>query len=351
MRPVSAFIKWALIGLLASTILVFAQARELGGTAAMLQVGESSSLRPVIEESLGEVPLVEGPGHDGQIYFAIALDPSGDTVAELLDHAAYRYRRIAFPLLASAFGALDGTRILMGMVAVVMISTAVSAGSAAALARSRGRSDWWALAVVLNPGVWLSVQLLTADVLAIAAMLVGLLALSSGWRWTALGFAASVLAKDVYLTTPAGLAVSRDRRRWTMALVVGVVLLGWMIWLSLSLGEGFTARGNLDWPGLGIMKASSNWRALDPEEWFYLVFALTSTVAGVAFAVARRTWLRWSILGWCFLALVSSNWVWDFGNNAARAFAPIVILITLAAGQDSGSGTAGAAERSAPGTT
>jgi hypothetical protein len=33
------------------------------------------------------------------------------------------------------------------------------------------------------------------------------------------------------------------------------------------------------------------------------------------------------------LGVVSSDWVWDFGNNAARAFAPIVVLLALSVAQ------------------
>lgn len=296
----------------------------------MLQVGETSNLRPLIEAQLGEVPLAEGPGHDGQIYYSIALDLTGEEVGPLLDHAAYRYRRILSPAVASAFGLLDGAVLLWAQVLLGIISMAFAAGMVAAMATRGGRSDLLALSVVLNPGVWLSVQLLTPDAFALALMLGGLFAWtaaredrSSGW------FAISSLAKDVDLATPVPLGLSR--RSWKVALIPASVLAAWMVVLQLRFGEGFTSRGNLDWPIVGMVEASGNWTSLDTPDVVYLVFALASVAAGIYWST-RASWLRWPIIVWTGLALTSSNWVWDFGNNAARAFAPLLVLVVLARG-------------------
>ena len=133
----------------------------------------------------------------------------------------------------------------------------------------------------------------------------------------------------MYLVTPAGLALSRDRRRWALLALPLVALLAWMTWLNVTMGQGFAARDNLALPFVGLVNASSNWPSLSGEDWFYLMFALISVAAGIALALIRRGWLMWPILGWSGLALISSNWVWDFGNNAARVFAPLVVLIAL----------------------
>ena len=300
----------------------------------MLQVGETSNLRPLIEDELGQIPLAPGPGHDGQIYYAIAIDLRGAEVPDLLDHGAYRYRRIAYSLVSSVGGVLGGWPLLYSMVAVVIAGTAVSAGAVAAMAVRGGRSDWLALAVLLNPGVWLSIRLLTADVLALAFMTAGLLfVVSRPWGAT-VNYALSALSKDVYLATPGGLAISTSRRRWLQFLIPLGVLVVWMTVLTFTMGEGFTGRGNLSLPFVGMVDASSNWGALDLGEWLYLAFALASVVIGVVYGIARRTWLRWSILAWALLGVVSSNWVWDFGNNAARAFLPIAVLVALSFAQD-----------------
>jgi hypothetical protein len=321
-----------------AAILVFAQANRVGGMAGLLQVGETSNLRPLIESELGTVPLAPGPGHDGQIFYAIGLDLRGETVPDLLDHGGYRYRRILEPAVASGLGLMDGEALLVSMVVLTIVSAGVAAGATAASARVMGMSEWLALAVLLNPGVWLGVRLLTSDALALATMSLGLLAILVGSRWALLAFSASGLAKDVFLVTPLGLAVTAPRRWWRVFAVPAVVLLIWMTWVHLRIGNGFSARGNIAPPLVGLIDAAGNWPSLSGEEVFYLGFALVTVAGGLVLGVTRRSWLRWSLLGWVVLALVSSSWVWDFGNNAARSFAPIVILVALSFGSPPPSG-------------
>lgn len=339
MSTTTAFFKWFLLGCFAASALLWAQSASVGGPAGLLQVGETSNLRQLIEGELGEIPLAAGPGHDGQIYYAIGLDLGGAEVPELLDHGAYRYRRILYPAVSAVFGVFDGYALLWSMIVVVVLSTGIAAGGVAAIAARYGFSDWLALVVLLNPGMWLSVRLLTADALAMAAMVLALGAVLTIRASSAPLFALSVLSKDVYLATPAGLAVSREKRRWVDLAIATIPLLVWMAWLTFSFGEGFTPRGNLALPITGIIEGSRNWAHFDLAEWVYLGFSLLSVGAGLVFALTRRSRLRWSILLWCLLALISSNWVWDFGNNAARAFAPIVVLIGVALATQTATGS------------
>lgn len=327
------FLRWSAVGLLVACFLCVVQARAVGGVAGMLQVGETSALRPMIEEQLDDIPLAPGPGHDGQIYYAMALDLDGDEVGPLLDHAAYRYRRIFYPWLGSVFGLLDGVPLLIGLIGLNVVAFAVATGIMASMSARAGRSELIALVVLLNPGAWLSVQLLTSDILALALMIIALGLVTRRATWSAGAvFGLSALAKDVFLATPVPLAVPDVRRRWPMALVPIGALLAWMTLLTLMLGDGFAARGNLDWPVMGLIDASANWSSLDGKEIFYLVVALVFVAVGVVYSL-RRSWLRLPIAAWTVLALVSSNWVWDFGNNAVRAFAPVAVLVALAGSQ------------------
>jgi hypothetical protein len=321
-----AFGKWALVGLLMATFLCWAQVREVGGVTGMLQVGEASALRPLIEEQLGPISLAEGRGHDGQIFYAIGLDLDGNEVGPLLDHASYRYRRILYPLLASGFGLLDGHALLWTQLSIGVISFAIACGLVAGMAVRSSRTEFLALVVLLNPGLWLSVQLLTSDILSLALMVGALWFMSTRTASRDGLFSLSVLAKDVSLATPVPLGI--QRRDWRMMVIPTVILLVWMTVLDLRFGEGFASRGNLDWPFLGVIDATANWGHLDGREWIFLLFGLLSVGIGAVFSL-KPSWLRWSILAWTGLAVVSSNWVWDFGNNAARAFAPIVVLCAL----------------------
>ncbi len=340
MRPKTAFWKWSLLGGLTAAILIVAQASAVGGYGGLLQVGEDSAVRPLIESELGDIPLAPHSGHDGQISYAIGLDLLGEEVPELLDHGAYRYRRVLYPALASLFGVFDGQALLVGMIVVTVVSTGAASGVTAAIASRFDTSDWWALVTILNPGVWLSVRLLTSDMLAIALMQLGLYWVVTGRRVAVLAFTLSGLSKDSYLTTPGGLSVSRDRSRWRLILIPVAVLSAWIVWLTVTMGEGFSSRGNLTWPFVGFVDASPVWATFSTGELIYLVFALSSVAVGLLYSLMVKSWLRWPILAWSVLGITSSDWVWDFGNNAARVFAPIVILLGLAesgrrsAGQD-----------------
>lgn len=325
-----AFWKWSVIGGLGALALVVGQAAAVGGFAGLLQVGETSQLRSVITEELGDIPLAPRSGHDGQIFYAIGLDLGGQQVPELLDHPGYRYRRILFPALASGFGILGGQGLLAGMIVTVIASTSVAAGSVAAASRLMSRSDWIALAVVLNPGVWLSVRLLTSDVLAMALMCLGILGYMKRPRLGIAGFTLSVLAKEPYLMTPAGLSVSSDRRRWLFTAIPALALLATAVWVISTISAGVSGEtGNLSLPFVGLVKASSSWALLDTDDLGYLIFALISTAAALIVGAFHANWMRWSILAWGILTVCASEWVWRVGNNSARSVAPIVILVAL----------------------
>jgi hypothetical protein len=326
----TAFIKWSILGLLLAVISMAPQTLTIGSAAGLLRVGEDSGLRPLIEEQLGTVPLAPAGGHDGQLYYAIALDFHGDTVGPLLDHASFRYRRILFPLVGSGFGTLDGHALLAGMLIVNVLAAGIAAGAVAAVAVARGGSQWVALSVVLNPGLWLSLRLVTPDALALALMSLGLLLTTlKKERSTAGVLALSVLAKEAYLVTPMGLAMGRGRRAWLPLAASGAALGLWILWLTARFGSALSVRQNITIPFLGIWDASTYWPNLTSDEWFYLTVALASVFAGLVVGIWKPSFVRWPLLGWSILGVISSDLVWNLGNNAARVLAPIPLLVAL----------------------
>jgi len=322
-------VRWFLLAVMIGVVLVWAEAQSSGGLAGLLRVGDESVARPIVEEELGNVPLTEGFGHDGQFFYAVGIDLSGDIMSERAGDWAYRYRRILYPLVASGFGLLEGKALLYGMVTISILSFGVAAAAAAWITERVGLSEWVVLAILINPGIWLAVRLLTSDTLALALMLVGLAAVLAKRRASPAAFALSVLAKEVYLPTPAGVAVSKDRRRWLDLLIPLAVLLAWLLWLSSTMTSGFTPRNNLALPATGLIDAASNWSSMGSADWFYLILAFVFVAAGIVAAALIKGWLRWPILAWVGVALISSEAVWEFGNNAARVFAPIAVLIAL----------------------
>lgn len=330
MTPRFAFWKWTAIGAIVGGFLLLSQSFAVGGVKGLLQVGEANELRPAIEETLGEVPLAEDLGHDGQLFYAIALDLDGSELAPLFDHGLYRYRRILYSFLSSLGGVLDGTALLYGMIAIALASFSLGTGAIAAGAVTSNRSEWWALGMLLNPGIWLSLRLLTSDVLATGLTVAALVTVYLGWRGAAWLFAAAGLAKDVYLLTPAALMLNKRHRRWSLLLIPVSVVVLWTLYLTTAIDGGVSEAGNLTWPMMGIFGAWSTWSEASAGDLLYVAFSLVSVAAGLVYAVLRDTWLRWPIVAWSALGVISSSWVWDFGNNAARAFAPILVLIVLA---------------------
>lgn len=326
-----AFVRWFVIGAVVAMILVYTGAQSSGGLAGLLRVGEDSVVRDLVESELGTVPLAHGAGHDGQFFYAIGIDLTGQQMTKAAENWAYRYRRILYPGVSSLFGLLDGYALLSAMIAVNIVSMGVAAGSVAAAAASLGSSEWLALTVVLNPGVWLSVSLLTSDISGLALMTLGLVLFLAGRkRGSLVAFVLSVFAKETFLVTPTGLAVSRDRTRWRYFWVPAASLVCWLAITQLTIGSGFATRGNLGLPLMGLVEAASSWGAHEPIDWLYTGFTIVAVLVGSVVAVMRRTWLRWSLVGWCALALISSQLVWEFGNNAARALLAIPILTGLA---------------------
>ena len=59
--------------------------------------------------------------------------------------------------------------------------------------------------------------------------------------------------------------------------------------------------------------------------------ALAIVLVGfVAFVLTRSVLARCLLLPWLVLPLVTSEWVWRFGNGSLRGFAPIGVLAAIA---------------------
>jgi len=332
---------WFLVGVVVAVLLQWLQVRALGGDwTGLVNAGQQSSLRSLIEAELGPVATVGQAGHDGQFSFLIALDPLGQGPApDLFDHGAYRYRRILLPALGGGFGLWGGEAALLGLVVWTAVGMGLATAAIADLGGDMGTRPWVVAGVLANPGVWLSVQLLTPDVLALGLALTGAALWRRGLRtWGMVTLALAALAKDQYLLVATGLAGwewFRAHRRPAVALVLGAVtpLAMWSIWLTATMGEGLTPRGNFSLPLVGILDAAKGWAVTGAKD---VTFSLIATggllLAAVVSLLVRSAFLRWLTWPWVVLAVVSSGWVWNLGNNSLRVFAPLLTVAVLGAG-------------------
>ena len=305
--------------------------------AATLRVGVESGAKEVIVEELGPVPVTAGLGHDGQYFYLIARDPwAVNGYADLADDGGYRFRRPLYGWLAGGFGLLPPRVALIGLVAWSIIGFAGATAAIADVASLLGARSWAAVGVLGNLGLWLSVQLVTADALAIALALVAVsLALRRRIGWVIATLAAAALTKDTYLLFAFGLGgwmffEGERRSGLAMAVVPAIPLVLWIGWLSSRVGGGLSSKGNFSLPLVGLVESISEWESAgDLVQAMVAVFALGMALTFAV--VTRHRLLAWLILPWVAVALVSSVVVWGDGNNAVRAFAPLWSLAWLTA--------------------
>lgn len=324
---------WFFLGFVAALWLQWTQANAFGGDwTGLIATSDSSPLAPAIERELGPVYRSSPNGHDGQYSFLVAVDPLAKRDAvELFDSAPYRYRRILYPLLAGGFGQFSGDGTLAGLVVLAAAGFGAAAASLASLSTVWRLPRWIVLGVFANPGLWLSLRLLTADALALGLALSGLLLLlkkRTGWAIVLFGLAA--LTKDQYLLVAASAAgwmwFSRHQKVHATMLMVGATLplAAWVAYLTAAVGDGATVRGNFH--VLGFLDAVAAWPLTPVSDQILVYLTLTAVLLAGAAAIRAPLLMRWLSLPWVVLALVTSDWVWNVGNNAARVFAPLWVF-------------------------
>jgi len=298
----------------------------------VLQVGEDSGLASYISSRLPDLQLTPGVGNDGSIYFAIGSDLSGSTVPRLIPSPGLRYRRIAYPLLASFGGLLEGRGLLVGMITVVVASAASSLASLMAMAAHFNLRRWVAFGLIGNLGWVLGTRLLTPDPLGIALMLAGIAAaLRERPAKATLFLAAATLTKEPYYVAALAVAVwlwTNQRRGWALTFLM-TPLVPVVVWTAILHGHmgGFNTGSHLDWPIMGIVKGTAFWVGAPARDHIYSALALFSLVFAIgAGFVARAALLRWLAWGWAGVGLISSDWIWKFGNASLRVLAPCFLF-------------------------
>lgn len=106
-------------------------------------------------------------GYDGQQFLSLALDPfltDLDTL-ESLDHPAYRYRRIFYPLLSYILGFGNPVLIPYVMVAINAIAIILIVWLVTLYFKTQSVNPNQALFTLCIPGVWIVLSLSTSDLL------------------------------------------------------------------------------------------------------------------------------------------------------------------------------------------
>ena len=328
---------WFAAGVLTALFLMATQALALGGWTALLAVGDDASVRELIEAEIPDLVTVPGSGNDPQIYYTIALDPFSDTYAELLPESSLRWRRILVPVTTSLFGTIGGAPLFWAMVGLTAISLG---GATAVLERLRARWElprWTPAIMLVHPGVWIAVRLISIDMPALwLSLLAVFLALRSRWALVTLVLCALVLTKEPYLLVAFSIGAwaffARHRLAGvTIAAVPTAVLAAWSIGVRQFIDGPAFEGGNVSWPFAGIIEASRWWGDIAASQNVLTAMALIMVVTAAAIGIRYRghALLHWLLWPWIALSLVTSHWVWRFGNGSLRAFSIIAVFAAI----------------------
>ncbi len=196
-----------------------------GHLSLFIMAGHVYTHRPQLPRGL---LLVPSAGYDGQFYYRLALDPVNwnHTAFGITMDQSYRYTRVGYPMLAWIFSLGQHQLVPVVLVVLNLFGVAAMAMLGAMFARDAGRHALWGLAFVAYFGLVISVGRDTAEPLAEACMLGGLLAFRRGGTRmyllaTAL-FTYGAITRETILFVPAAIAVTRliaiARRRATPGL-------------------------------------------------------------------------------------------------------------------------------------
>ena len=223
----------ALFGLAGQTFLVY---RSFGGQwSALFCTAADRQLAPVLEGV--ETYRFQGTyGYDGHFYRAIAYDPlvSYRPAPEVFDDLRLRWRRILLPASAWALSGGRAAWVDNAYRAVVLFSLFAGVAISARWAMLRGLSPGWGLVFLFLPGVVISLERMTVDIVLAALTAAFAYGVTTGdrrWTWTALLL--SPLARETGLAlTGAWCLVALIERRWRDVLIGGATALPWIGWAS-----------------------------------------------------------------------------------------------------------------------
>lgn len=320
----------------AATLFALVRAARLGGGPGTFVVAGTLSTDPATV--VGGIPVIDGPGFDGQFYYRLAHNPAqlglGRVYGIAIDNAL-RPGRILYPALAW-LGSLGGRAGLLAWAMVVVNVAAVAAIGylGAVLARDHGRDAVWGLVLA---GYWGFGFVLARDLteLTTAVAVFAMLLLAGRGRYVFAGVAgcAAVLGREQAVAVVAAIAIGVFVHEWRRrsspqalraALAIAVppaaVFVAWQSICRHVTGE---------WPATASSDASTTWPFADVPGAVGAWSRQVRDGLGSAHLVSIGSLLA----PLCFLGLV---WlvVWSLASGGARAAwveRPWEVLVVAAA--------------------
>jgi hypothetical protein len=279
--------------------------------------------------------LVPSAGYDGQFYYRLALDPANwnATAFGITMDQSYRYTRIGYPLVAWLVSAGQHQLVPAALVAINLVAVAAMAMLGGVFARESGRHVLWGLAFAAYFGLVISVGRDTAEPLAEACMLGGLLAYRrSRYVLTAGLFAFGAITRETILLAPAAIAVTRlialARRRTGPGLADLTWVLPAVVYGMLEVAVHFVVKGEFP------LLANSSRNLTVP--FTALVDALKYDVANINtshLSPADINLLEYATLGIFIAAGLAVLWVTTAPVHERLAFVFFVLQLGLLSSQ------------------
>lgn len=261
-------------------------------------------------------------GYDGQFFYAIAAHADPQEAATYLDVPAYRYQRILLPLLARGLSFGNASLLPWMLPLVALAAHLVAVQLLARLLAQWGHSRWYALGYGLLLGCLLSIRLALPETLAFALVVAAVWLEHTGRsRWAWVCFSLAVFAKETTLLFVAAQGLSYlFARRWRnaagLAVVVGVPLLLFRMWLLGQFGSLGFGLGGVNATGLELIPFSGWWRIGEFDAtWravvglLYVPLIFLPTVWGLW--AGMRAWLK-NNSDFTALALLANASIWPF---------------------------------------
>ena len=178
------------------------------------------------------IPLVPSKGYDGQFYYRLALNPFNwhATAYGITMDSNYRYTRLGYPLVTWLVSLGQHGLVPFMLIAVNLVAVTAMAVLGGMIARDSGRHALWGLLFVAYFGLVISIGRDTAEPLADACMLGGLLAYRhSRYVLAALLIAYAVITNEPLLAFPLAIAITRLYQMYRRQARPGRADLAWVL--------------------------------------------------------------------------------------------------------------------------
>jgi hypothetical protein len=287
--------------------------------------------------------IANSTGYDGQFYYRLAVSPlSRETRVNgvTFDHAAYRFQRIVYPVIAMLLSAGQSQWVPLALVLTNLIGLVVIWILSSKITQRLELPPLTPVVVLLWPGFIVTLLHDTGEIIS-AALLLAAIYFYLTERLIPFLIAATLaaLARETGIVVVAGLAcLEALRGRWLRAVVVSLPIVPFMAWREfVSIywgGVQVTAPGQLDWPFVGAVQALLAARGLSRYGELFIIGVCALGVYVSAITVLRDRVDKWSLVAtWlpilALMSLLSARGPWIDSTAFFRGFTECYVVACL----------------------